>query len=96
MRKEIDSHVATLLDPSSKTSGKHTPEVDTNPAVDNKILKTKNKKRKSIDKGGFDNVVASKTIDVHSEKSSKADDKKLKKRHKEESTSKSSKKKLKS
>ncbi|KAL8113624.1 hypothetical protein AgCh_020811 [Apium graveolens] len=96
MRKEIDNHVATLLDPSTKPAGKHTPEVEANPARDNKVLKAKNKKRKSIDKGGSDNVVASKTIDVHSEKSSKSDDRKSKKRHKEESTSKSSKKKLKS
>ncbi|KAK1375882.1 Pumilio RNA-binding repeat [Heracleum sosnowskyi] len=93
IRKEIDNHVATLLDPSLKTAGKHTPEVDANPARDNKA---KNKKRKSIDKGGSDNVIASKTIDVHSEKSSKSDEKKLKKRHKEESTSKSSRKKIKS
>lgn len=96
IRKEIDNHVATLLDPSSKTAGKHTPEVDANPAKDNKILKAKNKKRKSIDKGDSDNVVASKTIDIHSEKSSKSDDKKSKKRRKEESTSKSSRKKTKS
>lgn len=96
MRKEIDNHVATLLDPSPKTAGKHAPEVDANSARDNKVLKAKNKKRKSIDKGDSDNVVASKAIDVQSEKSSKSDDKKLKKRHKEESTSKSSRKKLKS
>lgn len=95
MRKDIDNHVATLLDPSSKTAGKHTLEVDAKPARDNKVLKAKNKKRKSMDNDDSEIVVGSQTIDVHSEKSSRSSDKKLKKRHKEESTSKSLTKKMK-
>lgn len=110
MRKEIDSCLAYALEPplgsqflthkgsksKLKISGKRPSDVDTRHSMDDKILKSKDKRQKhNKDKGDTKNVVASKTLEVQIEKPANSVDKKGKKQHKEDGLSKSSRKKMK-